>query len=162
MHEFVIPVALGVVVLGVATPLAVPQDPNWQQTVPVHTIDYPPEWNPPNTETKIRSLDKSVSCDLSAVLDQTGKKATEFANALEKFTAQESIEYKRFDRRSALKKTQSGTFDFHFAFEERNGGTASREYRAATKGSHAFAEAGNDVGEVALALIFHPSLQTDY
>jgi hypothetical protein len=152
-----------VLFFGVATPRAVPQDPNWQQRVPVQTQKYdPPGWNPPNTDAKIRSLDKSASCDLAAILDQTGRRATEFADALEKFTAQENIEYKRFDRRGDLKEIQSGTFDYTFAFEKGNGGIASQEYRVATKRSRAFAEAGNDVGQVALALIFHPSLQTDY
>jgi hypothetical protein len=150
-------------VFRVAPLRGVPQDPNWQQTIPVQTQKYDPlGWNPPNTDAKIPSLANSVSCDLSAILDQTGRRATEFANALEKFTAEESIEYKRFDRRGDLKETQSGTFDYTFAFEERNGSTASQEYRAAAKGSRAFAEAGHDVGQVALALIFHPSLQTDY
>lgn len=152
MAKFVIPVAL-VVVLSVATLRAVPQDPNWQQTVPVQSQNYdPPGWNPPNTDAKIRSLTKSVPCDLAAILDQTGRRETEFGNALEKFTAQESIEYKRFDRSGGLNKTQSGTFDYTFAFEERNGGTVSQEYRAAIKGSRDFAEAGHDVGQVALAL----------
>lgn len=142
---------------------ATPQDPNWQQTVPIQTQKYdPPGWNPPNTDAKIRSLNRSVSCDLAAILEQTGRRATEFANTLEKFTAQEDIEYKRFDSRGNLQETQSGTFDYTFAFEERNGGTASQEYRTATKRNRFFAEAGHDVGQVALALIFLPSLQTDY
>lgn len=150
-------------VFRVAALRGAPQDPNWQQTIPVQTQKYDsPGWNPPNTDARISSLTNSVSCDLPAILDQTGRRATEFATALEKFTARESIEYKRFDRHGNLKETQSGTFDYTFAFEERNGGTASQEYRAATEGSRAFAEAGHDIGQVALALIFHPSLQTDY
>ncbi|HEV3510068.1 MAG TPA: hypothetical protein VGS05_00100 [Candidatus Sulfotelmatobacter sp.] len=150
-------------VFRVATLGAVAQDINWQQTVPIQNqrID-PPGWNPPNTDAKIRSLTKSPSCDLAAILDQTGGRAAEFAGALEKFTAQESIEYKRFDRSGDLNETHSGVFDYTFAFEELKGGRASQEYRAATKGSRTFPEAGHDVGEVALALIFHPSLQTDY
>ena len=42
------------------------------------------------------------------------------------------------------------------------GGAASREYRTPVKGSHAFPASGLDVGEVAIALIFRPDLQTDY
>lgn len=152
-------------VFCVATPPALPQDssPNWQQTVPVQTPKYdPPGWNAPNTDARIRSLDKSVPCDLAAVLDQTGRREMEFGNALEKFTAQENIRYQRFDRSGSPNETQSGTFDYTFAFEERNGGTVSQEYRTPIKGSHDFGEAGHDVGQVALALIFDPSLQTDY
>jgi len=150
-------------VLCVGTLRAAPQDVNWQQTKPVQNQNYDPlEWNPPNTDAKIRSLNKSVPCDLAAILAQTGRRETEFGNALEKFTAKESIEYKRFDRTGEQKETQSGTFDYTFAFEERNGGTVSEEHRAPNKGSHDFSEGGHDVGQVALALIFDPSLQTDY
>jgi hypothetical protein len=150
-------------VFRIATLRAVPQDVNWQQTVPIQNQKHaPPGWTPPDTDAKLRSLNTSVPCDLSAILDQTGRRATEFASELEKFTAQESIEYKRFGCSGDLEETQSGTFDYTFAFEERNGGTASQEYRAAREGSRTFAEAGHDVGQVALALIFDPSLQTDY
>lgn len=155
---------LGLGLVFCVAPLrAAPQNPNWQQTVPIQTQKYdPPGWNPPNTDAKIGSLNGSVSCDLAAVLDQAGRRATEFAKALEKFTAQESIEYKRFDPRGNRQETQSGTFDYTLVFEERNSGTATQEYRTATKGSRVFAEVGHDVGQVALALIFLPSLQTDY
>ncbi len=147
----------------VATLSAVPQDPNWQQTVPIQSQRYDPlEWKPPSSDSTIPSLDKSAPCDLAAILDQTGRRETEFGNALKKFTAQESIEYRRFDPRGELKETRSGTFDYTFAFEERDGGTVSQEYRAATKGSRDFSEARHDVGQVALALIFDPSLQPDY
>ena len=155
---------LGVgLVFCVLTIRAATQDINWQQTVPVQNLNYdPPGWNPPNPDAKIRSLNDSVPCDLAAVLIQTGRRETEFGNALEKFTAQESIEYKRFDRSGEQRETRSGTFDYTFAFEELDGGTVTEEHRAPIKGSHDFGEAGHDVGQVALALIFDPSLQTDY
>lgn len=149
--------------LCAATVRAAPQDINWQQTMPIQNQNYdPPGWNPPNTDAKIHSLNESVPCDLAAILTQTGIREMEFGNALEKFTAQESIKYKRFDRSGKQEETQSGIFDYTFAFEERNGGTVSEEHRAPNKASHDFSEAGHDVGQVALALIFDPSLQTDY
>jgi hypothetical protein len=152
-----------ILAFGLATPSASPQDVNWQQTIPIQTQRYdPPDWNPPNTDSKIRSLDHSAPCDLAAILDRAGKRATEFAGNLERFTAQESINYKRFDPAGDLKVMHSGTFDYTFVFEDHNGGTASQEYRTPTKKTHDFSEAGNDVGEVALVLIFHPSLQADY
>ena len=118
-----------------------------------------PNWNPPNTETKIWSLDKSVSCDLSAVLDQTGKKATEFANALEKLPPRKkSIQKIRPSERP--KETRSVRSITHLLQDVMAAQPAKSTER--NKGSHAFSEAGNDVGEVALALVFHPSLQTDY
>jgi|SRR5579872_1012221 len=150
-------------VLCVSTVRAASQDVNWQQTMPVQNQNYdPPGWNPPNTDSKIHSLNRAFPCDLAAILTQTGRRETEFGNTLEKFTAQESIEYKRFDRSGEQKETQSATFDYTFAFEDRDGGTVAEEHRAPNKGSHDFAEAGHDVGQVALALIFDPSLQTDY
>ena len=53
-------------------------------------------------------------------------------------------------------------FDYVYAFERSRGGRASREYRTPAKGSHAFPASNQDTGLAALALIFLPSLQTDY
>jgi hypothetical protein len=113
-------------ILCVAALRGVAQDPNWQQTIPIQNPNYDPlGWNPPNTDAIIRSLTTSVPCDLSSILDQIGRRATEFADGLERFTAQESIDYKRFDRNGDLKETHSGIFEYTFAFVDRNGGRSS-------------------------------------
>ncbi len=61
-----------------------------------------------------------------------------------------------------MEESDSSVFDYTFGFEKRSGGRASQEYRTPTKGSHAFPASGRDTGQAALALIFLPSMQTDY
>ena len=136
---------------------------SWQQPLPAQAQTWPTVgWSPPNTDAKIPTLSKAVPCDLSKVLEDAGRRAVELSTNLERFTAQEKIEYKRTDRAGALKESSTGTFDYTFAFEDLNGGQASREYRVPARGSHAFPGSEQDTGQVALALIFHPDLQTDY
>ncbi len=137
--------------------------PSWQQPLPAQPQAWPTVgWSPPNTDAKIPTLSKAVPCDLSKVLEEAGRRAVELSTNLEKFAAQEKIEYKRTDFAGVLKESGTGTFNYTFAFEEVNGGRSSREYRAPAKGSHPFSGSEQDTGQVALALIFHPDLQTDY
>lgn len=120
------------------------------------------QWAPANVEAPIRSLSVIPPCDLSSVLEQAGAKADELAANLEKFSAEEQIQYRMLDRRGSLEETDAATFAYVFAFEQHNGGSASREYRTPTDGSHAFRASGQDTGQAALALIFHPNMQADY
>ena len=139
------------------------RSPTWQQPLPAQAPTWPTAgWSPPNTDAKIPTLSKAVPCDLSRVLQDAGRRAAELSSNLEKFAAQEKIEYKRTDFSGVLKESGTGTFNYTFAFEEVNGGRSSREYRAPEKGSYLFPGSEQDTGQVALALIFHPDLQTDY
>jgi hypothetical protein len=119
-------------------------------------------WAPPNVDTPIPSLSQIPACDLSSVLEQAGTSASLLATNLERFSALERIEYKMFDNKTVPKESDDGTFDYVFAFEQENGGSTSREYRTPTKGGHGFRASGQDTGQVTLALIFHPNMQTDY
>jgi hypothetical protein len=119
-------------------------------------------WAPPNVDAPIPSLVSSPACDLSKVLEQAGTSASLLATNLERFSALERIEYKLFENKTVPKETADSTFEYVFAFELQNGGSASREYRTPTKGSVAFRASGQDTGQVALALIFHPDMQRDY
>lgn len=101
-------------------------------------------------------------CDLSDVLRHAAANSLMFASNLEKFTAQEHIAYVMLDRSGMVTKFDSGSFDYVYSMEQQKGGVVSREYRTPVKGSHAFRASGLDIGEVAIALIFHPELQTDY
>ena len=119
-------------------------------------------WAPPNVEAPIPASSRSVSCVLSTVLEQVGARALEFSATLEKFTAQEEIQYAKFDQYGALEENDSSVFDYTFGFEKRGAGRGSQEYRTPTKGGHAFPASNQDTGDAALALIFLPAIQTDY
>lgn len=101
-------------------------------------------------------------CDEAKVLEEAGKHAAELTTNLENFTAEELIEFEMLNQSGFPEDSDSGVFDYVFAFEQRGGGRSSREYRVPAKGGHAFPASEQDTGQVALALIFHPSLRQDY
>ncbi len=120
------------------------------------------QWAPPNVDAPLKSLSMIPPCNLSKVLEHTAASSLVLDSNLEKFTAREHIKYVMLDRGGAPKEIDDGSFNYVFSLEQQNGGSVSREYRTPVKGSHAFRASGQDIGQAALALIFHPNLQTDY
>jgi hypothetical protein len=120
-------------------------------------------WSPPDVNAPLRSLSSIPPCDVTKVLRQAGAHVLELTTNLENFTAQEKIEYEKLNQVGFLEESDSGVFDYVFAFEQRAGGARiSREYRSPANGSQAFPMSGQDTGQVALGLIFHPNMQSDY
>ena len=119
-------------------------------------------WNPPDVNAPLHSLSRIPPCSLGKLLEEVGTHAVELTTNLENFTAEEQIEYERLNQTGFPEETDSGVFDYVFAFEQSSGGRGSREYRTPAKGSHTFPASGQDTGQAALALIFLPSMQTDY
>jgi len=120
------------------------------------------EWAPPKVDAHLKSLSTTPACDLSEVLEHAAPSALALTSNLEKFTAQEQIEYIMLDRSGMVEESDSSSFDYVYSIEQQNGGSVSREYRTPVKGGHAFRESGMDVGQAAIASIFQPDLQTDY
>lgn len=119
-------------------------------------------WAPPNVDAPLKSLTTTPPCGLSGVLERAGASALELAQNLEKFTAQEHIDYVTLDRAGMVEDYDSSSFQYVYSIEQQNGGSISREYRSPLKGSHFFRAAGQHVGGAAIALMFLPDLQTDY
>ena len=63
-----------------------------------------------------------------------GANALALASNLEKFTAQEHIEYAMLDRSGIVEEYDSGSFDYVYSLEQQKGGTVSREYRTPVRG----------------------------
>jgi hypothetical protein len=120
------------------------------------------EWNPPDVNSPLRALTHTPPCSLEQVLEDVGAHAVELTTNLENFTAAEQIRYQMLNPAGFPEDADSGVFDYVFAFDQSGGGRGSREYRTPVKGSHVFPASGQDTGQAALALIFLPSLRTDY
>jgi hypothetical protein len=119
-------------------------------------------WTPPNVDAPIPTLSSTPPCPLSDVLKQAGARADEMIGNLQNFTAQEKIRYVKIDSINIPLEGESGSFDYAATFAARSRGLAIQETRSPVKGSHDFAASGMDTGVAALALIFHPSIQSDY
>jgi hypothetical protein len=119
-------------------------------------------WTPPDVNATMKSLSSIPPCDLSKVLKDAGSHALELTANLENFTAEEKIEYAQLNSSGFQEESDSGVFDYVFAFDRVGGVRTSREYRTPSAGTHAFPASGQDTGQVALGLIFHPNMQSDY
>lgn len=121
-----------------------------------------PYWAPPKVDVRLKSLSVSPPCDLSDVLKHAATSSLVLASNLEKFTAQEHIEYFMLDRAGMVMEFDSGSFQYVYSIEQKKGGSVGQELRTPVKGSHAFRASEQDIGEAAIALIFHPDLQAEY
>lgn len=119
-------------------------------------------WAPPNVNFPLKSLATTPPCALSDVLARAGASALDLAQNLEKFTAQEHIDYVTLDRNGMVEDYDSGSFQYVYSIEHQEGGGITREYRTPVKGSHVFPAIGQQIGGAAIALMFLPDLQTDY
>jgi VWFA-related protein len=120
------------------------------------------QWAPPKVDVPLKSLSSNPACDLSQVLNRTAANSLLLASNLEKFAAQEHIDYVTLDQNGMVEQYDSGAFQYVYAVEQQNGGSVSREYRTPVKGGHVFRESEQDIGQAATALLFLPELQTDY
>jgi hypothetical protein len=119
-------------------------------------------WAPPNVNATLPSLATTPPCDVSKVLQAVGAHAAELTTNLENFSAEERIQYEMLDRSGFAEHSDESVFDYVFAFEQQGGARSSREYRTPAKGNHNFDASRQDTGQVALALIFLPHMQSDY
>jgi hypothetical protein len=154
------PVSLGLVICLVVA-VAIPSSSEGQgDAKPAKRRDF--GWTPPDVSTPLKSLSSTPPCDVSQVLKDAGSHALELTNNLENFTAEEKIEYTLLNPNGFLDESDSGVFDYVFAFDRVGGVRTSREFRTPTAGSRAFPASSQDTGQVALGLIFHPDMQSDY
>jgi hypothetical protein len=118
-------------------------------------------WFPLDVDSPLRSPSSSP-CLLSNVLEQAGERANEMVTNLQKFTAQEKIEYRLVGNGGNALRTGAGTFDYNVAFQQRPERLAVQETRTPERGSQAFPAIAQDVGLPEMALIFLPGFQADY
>ena len=119
-------------------------------------------WLPPDLDAQIPRDKSELTCPLQSVLEQAGARAVELTRTLENFTALEEIRYQRIGPDDFVEQSDSSTFEYNFGFESHGGGRSTQEYRNPAKGGHTFPSSTQDVGLVAMALIFLPGLQSDY
>jgi hypothetical protein len=119
-------------------------------------------WAPPNVSAAVPHLESIPPCDLSKVLEGVGAHAVELTTNLQNFAAEEYIQFEMMDQYGMAEQNDAGAFDYTLSFEQQNTGVSTREYRTPAKGGHNFEASRQDMGQVALALIFLPTRQSDY
>jgi VWFA-related protein len=120
------------------------------------------DWDPPNVDAPVPSISAAQSCALPDVLKKAGQRADELANHLQNFDAHEQISFEQTDSQGMTEKSMEAKFDYLVDFGEHSGHKLheTRTLVAATGDRELSGLV--DVGLPALAMVFHPALQSDY
>jgi hypothetical protein len=123
----------------------------------------PLRWDPPRVDAAIPSLSATPSCSLPEILKQTGQRAEELVDHLQKFAALEQVRYLQTDRQGMLQISVAPKFDYVVDFGKTFEPLQVHETRTPLSGTDD-QHLGSilDKGLPLLALIFHPALQGDY
>ncbi len=121
-------------------------------------------WAPPNVDDEKIDIDaSSAPCKLDSVLHSAGQRVRELVQNVDRFTATENLEHTNLNRMGL--KTYSETRKFNYLVEIRPVDTTGinvEEYRNGSDSARQFPEEITTSGLPALAMIFHPNLQTRY
>jgi hypothetical protein len=135
-------------------------------------------WDPPQVDARVPSLSATPPCSLPDVLKQSGQRAQELVDHLQKFIAHDQVRYEQTGKLGTGGLPITGTahvdsgqtdisgaakFDYVVDYGDSSGPLNFHEYRTRLAGT----DDGNlsaflDRGLPVLALIFHPALQSDY
>ncbi len=123
-------------------------------------------WDPPRVDAPIASLSATPPCSLPDVLKQAGQRAKELVDHLQNFIAHEQVRYKQtgLEGMHFTRDDMSITakFDYIVDFGKKSEPLRIHEARTALAGTDERLIAILDKGLPVLALIFHPTLQSDY
>jgi hypothetical protein len=139
----------------------------------------PLRWDPPEVDTHVPSVSATPACSLPDVLNRAGQRAQELVDHLQNFIAHEQVRFEQTERLGVGRTaTITGTqqiqlkpadtyfaakFDYVVDFGKKSEPLNIHEYRKRIAGSDDRNLAAIlDKGLPVLALIFHPSLQSDY
>lgn len=93
---------------------------------------------------------------------QAGERASEMLGNLQRFAAQEEVQYQISDRQYALRDFGSETFEYVVSFGPPEKGLVVEEYRNPIHGSSLTSVTTQDTGLPEMSLIFLPEMQEDY
>jgi hypothetical protein len=135
-------------------------------------------WNPPRVDARLPSLSTMPPCSLPDVQKQSGQRAQELIDHLQRFIAHDQVRYEQTGTSDMASPPVTGAvqirsgqvdfsgtakFDYVVDYGENSGPLNFQEHRTRLAGSDDSNLSGFlDRGLPVLALIFHPALQNDY
>ena len=119
-------------------------------------------WTPPDVDAPLPSLSTAQTCSLPDVLAQAAVRAQELVANLQRFSAQEKVQFQQLDSYGFLHVTETATYDYVVSFEQHAGSLVVDESRQVSAGGTGLSGGPPNRGLPALALIFHPFYQGDY
>lgn len=119
-------------------------------------------WFPPDIDRVIPEVSPGISCPLSEVLSEAGKRIEELVQNVDKFTATEIVEHQDVDRTGRLGVPEIRKFSYLVTIAQAPKGYMNvEEYRDRGSTPQQFPDQIATTGSPALAMIFHPQYVKD-
>jgi hypothetical protein len=120
-------------------------------------------WLPPSVDTTAPINIADAPCSLAALLQGVGRRMKQLVDDLQKFRATEHIEHFKVDADGKRHAAQGRIFDYVVSVtQESNGAFQLDEFRNGDVGRDQFPAGIATEGLPALALLFHPTLASDF
>jgi Tfp pilus assembly protein PilF len=120
-------------------------------------------WHPHELEEVVPPVAANVTCPTAEVLESTGQRMKEFVDALEKFTATETVEHYAFDPSGTRREPQARKYAYVAAVTLLNGQVfIIEEFRDGSVDPNQFPSRVATIGLPAIDLLFHPMLAGDF
>jgi tetratricopeptide (TPR) repeat protein len=114
-------------------------------------------WLPPDVDEITPPLEPNIPCDLSKIMEQSGRRVQEFIESVERFTATEAIIHESVNKWGLTSRPKQLDFDYLVSIKEiRRGMLSVEEYRNSHHPTANFPDGVAITGLPALILIFHP------
>lgn len=142
--------------------------PNIESVVPATAPATAPSssrtsWAPPDIDKIVPTVQAGVACPLPQVVSGVGQRMKELVDNLQKFDAMESVEHFNVDAAGSRGKPDARTFDYVVAITlTKTGVFLLEEYRNGSADPSLFPSQIGTMGLSAMALIFHPTIVSDF
>lgn len=120
------------------------------------------QWKPPHEFETVPGISAIPACDLDAVLAKAGKGAEILIDNLQNFDAHERVRFESIDNHMVSTLYLRRKYDYQVNFGEQIAPFHVIETRTPLEQGDSGIDTLIDRGLVALALVFHPTLQSDY
>jgi tetratricopeptide (TPR) repeat protein len=147
------------------TPAAVTPAVETTVTPVVNASSHPPaaRWIPPGIDDAVPRVDAGVECPLQQVVSGAGQRMRELVESLQKFSATEKVEHFNVDAAGSRGKPEDRTFDYVVIISQSGAGVFNLdEYRNGSIDPAQFPAQIATTGLSAMALIFHPTIVSDF
>jgi tetratricopeptide (TPR) repeat protein len=123
----------------------------------------PPKWMPPDVDDNMPVVESTAGCPLQKIQEETGKRVSDFIDAVNRIAATESLENEVLDHSGLPVRRASRSYSYVASVQQvRPGMYAMEEYRNGMMDLDQFPERIATLGLTALVMAFHPFYVDDY
>lgn len=121
------------------------------------------KWMPPDVDESMPPVEIGAACPLQKLQDEAGKRVRGFVDAVNRFSATETLEHEVIDQYGLTTKHEMRHYSYVESLQEMKPGMYRlEEYRNGTMGLDVFPERLASLGLGSLVMIFHPAYRDEY